>query len=553
MPFLGGVHLFDWDEINFSECAREMILMEDYLRVHVNFEPFWEKPPFFFWMQALSMHIWGINEYAARFPNAVCGVITLILIFNIGEKLYDKKFGMIWAGAYLGSILPHLYFKSAIIDPFFNLFIFLALYFFILFYWQKESYSNIQLKKNKLFYLIVGGLILGLAILTKGPVAYLIICLTLFVYWILQYQLSVISYQLSVISRLRLYIFSRPFTIPQFILFSVVASLIMLTWYGLETLAHGPWFVIEFTKYQYRLFSTPDAGHKGFLGYHFVVLLIGCFPASVFAIRSFFKQTQQYKYQKDFKRWMLIFFWVVLILFSIVQSKIVHYSSLCYFPLTYLAGLTVYQILQGKINFNRWMKFGLISIGSLFSLVTIALPFLAMKPHLLKPLFSNDPFAQANLEANVHWTGWEALVGIFLFIIVILSIYFISKKKAELGFKILFSGMAVFVMSTLIFFAAKIELYSQGAAIRFYQSLEGKDCYVETLDFKSYGHLFYAKKQVVQNEQSRNQDWLLNGDIDKPAYFVCKNTKADRYRKMPQLKELKQENGFVFFKRSVNN
>jgi len=25
LPFLGKVHLFDWDEINFAECAREMV------------------------------------------------------------------------------------------------------------------------------------------------------------------------------------------------------------------------------------------------------------------------------------------------------------------------------------------------------------------------------------------------------------------------------------------------------------------------------------------------------------------------------------------------
>ena len=25
VPFLGAVHLFDWDEINFAECAREML------------------------------------------------------------------------------------------------------------------------------------------------------------------------------------------------------------------------------------------------------------------------------------------------------------------------------------------------------------------------------------------------------------------------------------------------------------------------------------------------------------------------------------------------
>ena len=38
LPFLGGVHLFDWDEINFAEAAREMLALKDYLRVYINYE-----------------------------------------------------------------------------------------------------------------------------------------------------------------------------------------------------------------------------------------------------------------------------------------------------------------------------------------------------------------------------------------------------------------------------------------------------------------------------------------------------------------------------------
>ncbi len=48
VPTLGLVHLFDWDEINFAESAREMMATGDYFRFQVNSTPFWEKPPLFF-------------------------------------------------------------------------------------------------------------------------------------------------------------------------------------------------------------------------------------------------------------------------------------------------------------------------------------------------------------------------------------------------------------------------------------------------------------------------------------------------------------------------
>jgi len=124
VPFLGAVHLFDWDEINFAESAREMLLTGNWFQVQINFEPFWEKPPLFFWMQVLSMKAFGINEFAARFPNAICGIVTLQVLFSIGLKWQNRTFAWAWTLLYSGSILPFLYFKSGIIDPWFNLFIF---------------------------------------------------------------------------------------------------------------------------------------------------------------------------------------------------------------------------------------------------------------------------------------------------------------------------------------------------------------------------------------------------------------------------------------------
>jgi 4-amino-4-deoxy-L-arabinose transferase-like glycosyltransferase len=82
LPFLGYFHLFDWDEINFAECAREMLATGNYTEVQINFQPFWEKPPFFIWLQALAMNFFGINEFAARLPNAICGIATLIVIWR---------------------------------------------------------------------------------------------------------------------------------------------------------------------------------------------------------------------------------------------------------------------------------------------------------------------------------------------------------------------------------------------------------------------------------------------------------------------------------------
>lgn len=86
IPFIGNMPLFDWDEINFAECAREMLVSNNYADVQLYFHPFWEKPPLFIWLQAMSMNVFGVNEFSARFPNAICGVITLMILYKTGKE-----------------------------------------------------------------------------------------------------------------------------------------------------------------------------------------------------------------------------------------------------------------------------------------------------------------------------------------------------------------------------------------------------------------------------------------------------------------------------------
>ena len=68
LPFIGNVHLFDWDEINFAESAREMLVTDNWRVVQINYQPFYEKPPLFIWLQALSMHQFGINGTRRDYP-----------------------------------------------------------------------------------------------------------------------------------------------------------------------------------------------------------------------------------------------------------------------------------------------------------------------------------------------------------------------------------------------------------------------------------------------------------------------------------------------------
>ena len=520
VPFLGQVHLFDWDEINFAEAAREMLVSKNYMRVQVDFQPFWEKPPLFIWMQALSMAVFGINEFAARLPNALFGIITLASLFYIGKRVVNERMAWIWVLLYAGSWLPFFYFKTAIIDPVFNFFIFIA--FFQVWLLRFES--------KKMLHAILAGVFLGLAVLTKGPVAILIAMLSFIVYIIWNKGIWGFSWRHVVV-------------------LTIFAALTTFSWFGIDIFQNGWWFTKTFITYQVELLSSGVAGHGQPFYYHPIVLLIGCFPASLFLFQ-FRKQNLQLNLKvKDYNRWMWILFWVVLILFSIVKTKIVHYSSLCYFPITFIAALAISKM--DLINLKRKNLFrGLfLGLGILWSLLLILLPIFGKNKNWLIPYIKDD-FAIANLQADVSWSYLLSVIGLFYLIIVVV-VFVKSKKYFERAMLVFLISNMVFIPVTMLAFTPKIEQYSQGAAIEFYQSFVGKDVYIVPMGFKSYAHLFYSKKQdknAVEYER-RDMDWLTQGAVDKPTYFICKINYAQHMEGYGNLIEIGSKNGFVFYKR----
>jgi len=526
IPFIGRVHLFDWDEINFAESAREMILTHNYLTVSAFFQPFWEKPPLFIWLQVLSMKIFGINEFAARFPNAICGIITLLVIYNIGRKLYKERFGLIWVISFACSLLPFFYFKSGIIDPWFNLFIFLGVYFWI-------ETINTSILKQELFRVFLSALFIGLAILTKGPVALVIFILVVFVLFILN------GFKLEV-------------NWKSILLFIISLFFIGGFWFILQILTGNYKLMFEFILYQIRLFKTEDAGHGGFPLYHFIILLFGVFPASIFAI-----QGHRYISKKDgrkvFHTSMIVLLWVVLILFSIVKTKIIHYSSLAYFPITFLAAYSVKLIFEGKMKFRLWQKILYAAIGSILALIAILLPLFNQYKHLLIDNgFITDKFTIGNLNADPGWTFSITLVGILLLGSIVFILSFIKKNvKLQLGLMSFF--LIAFVYLATFYITPGAEKISQNASVEFIKEKGKKNAYVYSF-FKSYAPPYYSNQQIPDDNRIFDESWLVNGNIDKDVYFIAKiDRKEEIIRLFPRLKFLYEKNGYIFFVRYVPN
>ena len=546
VPWLGRLHLFDWDEINFAEGAREMLVTGNYRDVQIGFQAFAEKPPLFMWVQAISMRLFGVGEFAARIPNAVVGVVTLVGVYLLGRRLVGRSFGLWWALAFGGSLLPNLYFRSGIIDPLFNLLIFAGIV--ALFAFER---------KRGWTFLVVAGISVGLAVLAKGPVGLLLPGFTWVGFWLVREagmgKREAGSEQRDAGS-------GRRMLLVPMVVWGVVALIVAAPWYvavAQEGAGTGN-FISAFVARQIELLRTGVAGHTGPWYFHFLVLALGCFPASVFAVSALGRRTVDSAKLRDFRLWMILLLIIVVVIFSLVQTKIVHYSSLAYFPITFLAALAMTDV--ETRGWPRYLGVAAIGIGVVWAVVFLALPVIGLM--IARSLIGlsrvvRDPFVRATVAVPVGWSAVDLVPGVAYLIAILYALSFLlrNRQDAKRFAVILFGATAMIVPLALARIAPKIERYTQSTPIAFYESLRGCDCYIAPLGFKSYAHLFYGRIPPERSARAagvapdRYEGWLLSGSIDRPVYFVGKLNRADQWRDQPGIKVIGERNGFVFFRR----
>lgn len=521
LPFLGVSHLFDWDEVNFAEAAREMLVTGDFTFVQINFQPFWEKPPLFIWMQAFSMSVFGVNKFAARFPNAICAVITLLLLFNIGTNLISKKFGALWTLVFAGSLLPQFYFRTGIIDPWFNLFIFAGIHYLI-----KATSSNSFPRKQ----LFLSALMIGLAVMTKGPTALGLVGICCVVYFLLNFKKH--DWRLT-----------DPFV------YLLVVTVIGFSWFLFEILRGHGHVVQEFIDYHIRLFSEGEAGHGQPFFYHPIVLLIGCFPMSLFFIFRWFNKQDEDEKTMHYAKWMSILFWVVLIVFSIVKTKIVHYSSLTYFPMSFLATVGIYQLMNRKWQFRPIHQIILLLfIAILGSAFVLGGMLDAIKP-LLLPMLKNE-LALGNFSQDIPDKWFEPLIGLFFMVGGMASVFFILIRRTELGVYGLFGTTLITVWLLSVIIAPKIDRYVQTPLFDFYKE-KAETSYLKPVAFHSYAHLFYGKRIEIVPKPEDELNWMVFDKVDRPVYFICRPHDLDATLGFfPHLKETDRKGGYVILERT---
>src|SRR5262249_33131815 len=94
---LGSVPLFDLDEGAFSEATLEMLQRHDLLAPYLAGEPRYDKPILIHWLQAASVSLVGVNEWAFRLPSAIAATLWIWLTYRFGREQLGERAGLLAA------------------------------------------------------------------------------------------------------------------------------------------------------------------------------------------------------------------------------------------------------------------------------------------------------------------------------------------------------------------------------------------------------------------------------------------------------------------------
>ncbi len=325
---LGTRSLNEPDEGRYGEIAREMAESGDWLVPRIWYVPHLDKPPMTYWLVALSIKAFGVNEWAIRLPLALAGLSGALATFLFARRLAGDRAAR-WAVLILSTSL--LYFAMARMlttDIFLAQFIAWAGYFFWRSWQTLDDWETVAVRSSRLKQFLGWQLAMWVALaggfLTKGPVALAIPFAAV---------AGLTIYRREECHRWKLQLLGAALGVPLFCLLAL------------------PWFVIVFQSVPHAFdFMVRDrfAGHAlgttvknrgGPLLYFVPILALGFLPWT--PLLGWLWRRDHWRTLSDRQKdgWLFLTVWAAFtfLLFSLNRSKLPAYIVPLFPPLAVLA------------------------------------------------------------------------------------------------------------------------------------------------------------------------------------------------------------------------
>ena len=390
---LNKIALTDPDETFYAQTAKEMVQKGEWLTPILYGKPQFEKPILFYWLVEASYKVFGINEFAARFPSALFGFLGLVGIYLLGRLLFNNRTGILSA-VVLATSVEYIALSVACVTD-------MVLFVFMLFGALLFFYGR---SKGKDYFYILSSAAFALATLTKGPIGFVLPAFIIAVYLLITRDLSIFRKWAALLVS------------------SIVFLAIALPWYLIMYKLYAKDFIDAFFGFHNvtRFFVSEHKTGSQFY-YNIPVILGGLVPWTAFLPlglwRIFTGTRNPEPGTRNSSLFILLWFFVIFIFFSISSTKLPTYIFPCFVSLALVIGKLWDDFLNEPEK--KIFKVGM-AVSYYFLLTAVAVSLIGAY------IFMKTDYPDIVSAAII--------TGIFLLFGVIISLTAFNMKKFVLAF-----------------------------------------------------------------------------------------------------------------------
>lgn len=332
-------------ESNYVLTAKEMFLRGDWLTPYIYGAPWFDKPIWTYWMLLLSFKIFGISDFAARFPSTLAASLSVMALYATGLQVFRRSSAALWTGLVTTTSLAFWYISHGVIT---DSYLFLATVGIF-------SFSLTALRQGSLRHICLAYACAGVAVLVKGPVGLVLPGMIL------------VAFLLGPGERRRLKLLFHPAGLAVF-------ALIAVPWYLAMYHLHGAAYMEQFLGLHNYVRATVSEHPRSNVWYYYLLLWPVMFlPWTGMVLRGI-----RFRSGFPLNRWCLFWGLGVVLFYSLMATKYVTYTFICMisFVLYSAHGLETLEETPFRIRSGRFLSLvipflllplSLVAAGHIFS------------------------------------------------------------------------------------------------------------------------------------------------------------------------------------------
>ncbi|MEI8244773.1 MAG: phospholipid carrier-dependent glycosyltransferase [Lentisphaerota bacterium] len=338
---LGGRPLITPDEYRYAEIPREMIENGDWITPRLADVRYFEKPVMGYWLNAISISLFGENSFAIRLSSAISAGISALLLWMLVRRFSkDEETAWLSTGIFMTCGLVYFVGTFAVLDSPTTMFINGAMICF--FFAASEEKWN----RFKVIALAMFGIFCGLAFLTKGFLAFAVpvVAIVPYMFWEKRWK--------------------ELFILPLIPIFT--ALLVALPWALLIHFRESDyWHYFFWVEHVQRLLGKNQTQHPEPFWLYIPILIGGALPWALLLPCAFISLRKNFRQMSSRPLMRFAICWLVFpfLFFSVSSGKLATYILPCFAPLAIIMAVAMIayfrtgcsKTFNGVCGFMSWI------------------------------------------------------------------------------------------------------------------------------------------------------------------------------------------------------